>query len=283
MALLSVTAHRWFYRVWANKTSVLGGVLAIVSFSLAHYAGFLMKVPLQIVSVAGVQLANGVTTTFLFYVFFCAVVARVLTSMFQLVVLPILALTDRGVFRKMDWGQQRRFVRSHRQTIKWEGSVWFIVQAFLFILVTLAVYVKFTVTWISGAGLVISMILVVLSGLFRSGFFLQPKPRTFIRKIKTRDTRSGLAASAAFVTITAASIIVAFFLGGMRASLLRDQAPQMIVTKEFTGKAAVIASSETALLLYQKQADQQRYIYSTPEFTATTETKPVFPPIGARQ
>ena len=286
MQFIFPSSRNWFYEMWHHKASVLGGVLAIISLSLAHYAGFLMKVPLQIVAVAGMPLAKGVTATFLFYMFFCAVFARVLTSMLQLVVLPFLALTDRlerGFSRKMDWRHQRRFVRSHTQIIKWEGHIWFAIQALLFLLLMLGIYVKFTITWVSGVGLFTSIVLVFLSGLVRSGFFLQPSPGTFSRKFKRRPARSGRAASAAFVTIAAALIIVAFFMGGMRASLLRDQEPQMTLTKDFTGMATVIASSEGALLLFQKQGIELRYIYSTPEFVTSMETKPVFPPIGSRK
>jgi hypothetical protein len=286
MPITFLPGRSWLHEAWHHKTSVLAGVLAIVSLSLAHYAGFLMKVPLQIVAVAGMPLAKGVTATFLFYVFFCAVFARVLASMLQLVVLPFLAVTDRlerGFRRRMDWPHQRRFVRSHSQTIKWEGYIWIAIQALLFLLLMLAIYVKFTITWISGVGLLTSIVLIVLSGLVRSGFFLQPIPNTFIRKIKSRPARSGHVASAAFVTTTAALIIVAFFMGSMRASLLRDQGPHMIVTKEFTGMATVIASSEGAILLFQKQDAELRYIYSAPEFTASIETKSVFPPIGSKK
>jgi hypothetical protein len=285
MQFISIFERVWLHEVWRHKTSVLGGVLAIISLSLAHYAGFLMNVPLQILAVAGMPLAKGVTATFLFYVFFCAVCARVLTSILQLVILPLIALADRlerGFRRRMDWSHRRRFVRSHSQTIKWEGVAWIFFQAFLFLLSMLAIYVKFTITWTSAAWLLLSIILVVLSGLVRCGFFLQPKPKIFYRKIKARRARSGRAASAAFVTITGALIIVAFFMGAMRAQLLRDQAPHRIVTKEFTGQAAVIASSDGALLLFQRQGAEMRYIFSAPEFTASMETKSVFSPIGSR-
>lgn len=279
-------SHHWLKEAWHHKTSVLGGVLAIVSLSLAHYAGFLMKVPLQIVAVAGLPLAKGVTATFLFYVFFCAVFARVLISILQLITLPFLAAIDRlghGFRRKMDWSHQRRFVRSHSQTIKWEGYIWIALQALIFISLMLGIYVKFTITWLSGVGLFTSIVFIALAGLFRSGFFLQPKLSTFIQKIKKRPVRSGRAASAVFVTVTAALIIVAFFFGSMRASLLRDQEPHMIVTKEFTGAATVIASSEGTLLLFQKQGIEFRYLYSAPEFTTSLETKSVFPSIGTNK
>jgi hypothetical protein len=72
-----------------------------------------------------------------------------------------------------------------------------------------------------------------------------------------------------------ALIIGAFFVGDMRATLLRNQAQHMVVTKEFTGKASVIASSEGALLLFQKQEQGHRYIYSAPEFTATIDIEQV--------
>lgn len=285
MQSISVPGRSWLYEAWHYKISILGGLLAIVSLSLAHYAGFLMKVPLQIVAVAGMPLAKGVTATFLFYVFFCAVFARVLTSILQLAFLPFLAATDRlerGFRRRMDWRHQRHFVRSHSRIIKWEGYIWIFIQAVTFLLLMLAIYVKFTITWISGVGLFISITLIVLSGLVRSGFFLQPKPSTFIRKIKSRPKVSGRATSAVFVTATAALVIVAFFMGSMRASLLRDQEPQIIVTKEFTDMATVIASSDGSLLLFQKQGVEFRYIYSAPEFTASIETKSVFPPLGTK-
>ena len=136
-------------------------------------------------------------------------------------------------------------------------------------------------SWLYGIGLCTSIVLVSMSGLVRSGFFLQPKPRPFIKKIKTRQKRYGSVISATFMTVTAALIIVAFVMGSMRASLLREQEPQMIVAKEFRGMATVIASSDGALLLYQKQGAELRYIYSSSDFTASIESKPVFPPIGS--
>jgi glucan phosphoethanolaminetransferase (alkaline phosphatase superfamily) len=286
LLLKSSLRQGWLHEAWQRKASLLSGALAILSLSLAHYAGFLMKAPLQIVAVAGLPLAKGVTATFFFYVFFCAVFARVLISMLQLVTLPFFAATDRvegGLHRKMSWSRQRRFVRSHSQIIKWEGYIWISLQAALFLLIMLGIYVKFTMTWRSSFGLMLSIIFVILSVLVRSGFFLQPKPTIFIKKIQRRPTHSGRAASAAFSTMTAALIIMAFSMGSMRANLLRDEEPHMVVTKEFTGKANIIASAEGALLLFQKQDDEFRYIYSTPEFTASMETKPVFPPISANK
>jgi len=279
-------SRTWLYEVWNHKASVLGGILAIISLSLAHYAGFLMKVPLQIVAVAGMPLAKGVTATFLFYMFICAVLARVLVSMLQLIVVPTFALTDRletGFSWKMNWKKRRRFARSNTQTINLEGYLWIYIQSLFFLLLMLAIYVKFKVTWISGIGLLVSAILIPLSGLVRSGFFLQPIPRTFAKKIKERPIRSGRAASAVFVTIMAALIILAFFMGVMRASLLRDQNPQLTMTKDFTGMAAVIASSGGELLLFQKKDVEIRYIYFTPEFTTSVESNSVFPSIGSKK
>jgi hypothetical protein len=285
MLNISLFGFRWFYGAWHHKTSVIGGILAVISLSLAHYAGFLMKVPLQIVAVAGMPLVKGVTATFLFYVFFCAVFARVLTSILQLAVLPFIGAADRSpdFYRKMDWSRQRRFVRSHSGTIKWEGLIWVAIQSLMFLLMMLSIYVEFSGTWTSVAGLVASIILIIMTGLLRSGFFLQPKPRIFLKKIKARPVRAGRAASAAFVTTTSALIIVAFFMGTMRASLLRDQQEHSIVTKEFVGKAAVIASADGVLLLLQKKESEMRYIYSTAEFTAAIETKSVFPPLGTKK
>ncbi len=283
MHSLPLLTRIWPSKVWQHKGALISGFLAIVSLSLAHYAGFLMNVPLQIVSVAGLSFAKNVTATFLFYLFFSAVIARVLSSVLQLVVLPFVAINDLPrLGRPIEWSQQRRFVRSHTQTIKWEGAVWVVVQGFVFFFMMLALYLKFATTWVSVTMLLISVAAIIASGLMRSGFFLQPKPKSFIRKTTTRPARSGRAISAAFVTTTAAMIVVAFFMGGMRASLLRDQVSQRVVSKEFEGKATVIASAEGALLLYQKEGTEFRYVYSSPEFTTSIESKDVFPPIGSK-
>lgn len=262
---------------WNQKSAVLIGVMALLSLSMAHYAGFLMSVPLSIVAVAGPTLAGGVTATFLFYMFFCLVIARVLAAMMQLITLPVLPLIDRiayGFALPMTWEQRRRFVRKHTETITWEGGVWALVRLILFLLCMLALYVEFTMTWVTALVLLGSVMSVVLSGLFKAGFALQLKPRTFFRKIKTRPTRMGGIASAAFVTITGASVITGFLMGGMRAELLRSQQPHMVTAKDFKGMAAIIASSNGSLLLYQKQDEERRYIYTAPEFSASWESRP---------
>ncbi|WP_062066415.1 hypothetical protein [Cellvibrio sp. OA-2007] len=283
MQVNSLPNRSWLHQVWNYKTSIIGGFLAIVSLSLAHYAGFLMKVPLHIVAVAGMPLAKSVTATFLFYLFFSAVSARVITSMLQLILLPFFAVLDRlepGFRRRMNRADQRRFVRSHSRTIKWEGYIWLIIQALFFLLLMLGIYVKFSINLANGVALFASLAFIILSGLVRSGFFLQPKLHTFIRKIKSRPARSGRAVSGAFVTVTGALIIISFLLGGMRANLLREQEPHFVMTKEFSGRATVIASAEGSLLLFQKEGSELRYIYFSTDFTATIETKPVFSPLN---
>lgn len=270
----------WVHKILDHKASLIGGVLAIISLSLAHYAGFLMKVPLQIVAVAGGSLAKGVTATFLFYLFFCAVSARVIASVLLIALLPALAIQDRlegGIRREMSWSSQRRFVRSHTRTIKWENYIWLFIQSLIFLLLMLAIYVKFSMTWISGLVLIGSVLLIALSGLVRSGFFLQPKWKTFVRKNKSRPARFSRVVSASIVTVTGALIVVAFLLGGMRGNLLRSQEPGLVLTKDFVGMATVIASSGDELLLFQKKGNDFRYIYSAAGFTASFETAPVFP------
>ncbi|OIN04576.1 hypothetical protein BFS86_20280 [Shewanella algae] len=268
-----------------HKTSLIGVLLGILSLSLAHYAGFLMKVPVQIIAVAGAPLAPGVTATFLFYMFFCAVCARVMASMFQLAFLPFMAAMDRldrGLFRRMSWSNQRHFVKSHTQTIRWESYYWLALQSVLFLLLMLAIYVKFDMGWFSGAALASSLLLVLLTGLVRSGFFLQPKVKVFIRKIKSRPARARLAASATLVTATGASIVVSFILGVMRADLLRNQSPQLVITENFSAMAAVMASSESELLIFQKKGLDSRYVYFASNLITTIEPKDVFEPIGSQ-
>lgn len=145
-----------------------------------------------------------------------------------------------------------------------------------------AIYVKFNIGWFSGIALVASLLLVLLTGLVRSGFFLQPKIKVFIRKIKGRPVFGRRAASAIIVTPAGASIVVSFILGVMRADLLRNQNPQIVIMEKFSAMAAVIASSESELLIFQKKGVESRYVYFAPNFITAIESKDVFPPIGSR-
>ena len=129
--------RRILSQAWNYKLSAIGGVFALASLSLAHYAGFLMVFPLPILAIAGLTLAKGVTATFLFYVFFIAICARVFTSLFVLFLLPVWTLVDRcqRVSRKLlNFSSQRRFVRSHTRTINSEGYFWLLMQALMFVL-----------------------------------------------------------------------------------------------------------------------------------------------------
>ena len=223
--------QRILNQAWTNKLSVIGGVFALASLSLAHYAGFLMVFPLPILAIAGLTLAKGVTATFLFYVFFTAICARVFTSLFVLLLLPVWTLADRhqgGSRKLLNFSYQHRFVRLHTRTIKSEGYIWLLMQALIFVFFMLITYVEFSITWRIGTVLCVFSILFILSGLVRSGFFLQPRMSIFINKTKHRPARSSRVAIAVFGTVTGTLIIVSFCLGFMRSTLLRNQTPQMV-------------------------------------------------------
>lgn len=286
MNIVSIVSN-WLNEAWNHKNSVLGGILALLSLSMAHYVGFSIHVPLQIVTVAGLPLIKNVTATFLFYVFFTAVIARISTSILLLFILPAIAASDRlgeGFKRKMSWPHQRRFVRSHTRIIKWEGYLGVGFQVVLFLALMFGLYTDSSITWTSGLGVAGILTLVILSGLVRAGFFLQPKSSIFVSKIKRSKERASLAASAALVTGVTILLIASFVLGVMRMTLLLKQTPQMTITKEFTGKATVIASADGALLLFQRHDTATRYIYSSQEFTTSFEANnSVFPPIGNKK
>lgn len=279
MNKVTVLEFTWISHLLRHKASVIGGIFAIISLSLSHYAGFLSNVPLQIVSVAGSPLAKSVTTTFLFHMFFCAVFARVITSVLQVVILPYFILNDRieaGMRSKMSLANLKRFIRAHKRTIKWEGVVWTGLQFIIFLLLVLGIYIKFSLNWISGVGIFVALILITVTGLVRAEFFLQPKIRVFFRKCRRRPSRAGKLTSAVFATATVTLVIVAFLLGVMRASLLRDQKEYAVITREFNGIASVIASSGDEILFFQKKDGEFRYVYSAPNFTVSFESKPVF-------
>lgn len=260
----------------SHRGRISNGILAAVSIALAHYAGFVFNLPLQILAASGRSLAPGVTATFLFYVGLCAVVARVGIGILQPILLLQLLTTDRvehGI-ELSNIRKKRKYVRSYHQLLKNEGSVWLVCQAILFTTLILWLYIDFTLTWTSGLSVLTALLLIVITGLFRSKFLLMPRWVVFKKRLKNSSSSQANVASAAFVTITSALVVTSFLMGHMRMELLVKSAPQQITNDYFSGYAKLIANSGSSTLLLEENDGNYRYIYVTSEYALTVESKP---------
>lgn len=260
----------------AHKGRILTSLLAIASVSLAHYAGFVIGLPLQIVAAAGGAMAPGVTTTFLFYVALCVVLARVAVGVLQIFLLPQVLFTDRAEhgYKLQGIRKKRKYIRSYNRLQRNEGYIWFGLQALIFIACLLGLYIDFKFTWQSGVAVLLALFFIALSGAFRARFLLILNWTLFIKRIKHRNSFRLNAASAVFVTIASALVITSFFIGSMRMSMLKKANPQQITNQYFAGYAKLLASSGSSTLLFEEDENRARYIYATSEYALAIESKP---------
>lgn len=269
----------------SNKNRIINSFFALTSIALAHYAGFLMVIPVQIVAAAGGAMAPGVTATFIFYVAFCAVVARAAVGIIQLIIIPFFLLHDRIIhgFKLQGINKKRRYVRSYYSLLRNEGYLWLGLQASIFLVALFGLYVDFTFTWKSGTFVILAIAGVLLSGAFRAKYLLILKWKVFLERFRGRDSFRLNAASAAFVTITSALVVASLCLGVMRMSLLKKAAPQQVSNEYFTGYAKLLASSGSSTLLYEEVKDDGRYIYAASDYAIAIESKKNSFPVISRK
>lgn len=260
----------------AHKGRLLNTFFALAAISLAHYAGFILWLPLQIMAASGGALAAGVTATFVFYVALCAVVSRVVIGMVQ----PFLLLYLVGAGRVeqgyslQSWKKKRKFVRSYNNLMDNEGYYWLSAQVLLFVTFLPTIYLEFTLTWKSGLGLLIVLFFISLVVLLRARFLLSLSWTFFVRRFENRTASKNNMASALLVSIASALVVASFVMGSMRMASLKSAQPQQITNEYFTGYANLIASSGSSTLLYEHAEGKARYIYVTSDYALAVESTP---------
>lgn len=259
-----------------HKLKVLTSILTLTSICFAHYAGFILYLPTQIVAAASSSLATGITLTFLSYVMICAVFARVIVGFFQTFLPPITLLITRfenGVNLKA-MKRKIKYVESYDGVLKMDSIVWLFFQMMTFIFLLLVLYVDVNYSN-RGLGLFLLVSLfMILSWALRSKLLLVGNINGFIRRIKRRQKFKANAISASLLTFATTLILVSFLMGKMRVNMLKEASPQQITNSYFIGYANLLASSGTASLLLERDGDYRRYIYATSEFVLTVESEP---------
>jgi len=260
----SIVLHKW---------RILAIFLALVSVSIAHYAGFIMHIPTRIVAVSGATLIPGVTAIFLFYLSLSTVVSRV----FFTVILPFvwLAVTILSRFSNglvlSTFGNKKGFVSSCKGLVANEGLLSYCFQALMSITLMFGLYTDFSFSWRDffwGCG---AFSLFLFLWLLRSGFVCQPNWSKFCLKFKKRQSVKFSVIASAFVTGGSLLVVASFFLGMMRAEQLRSAKPVNITSVNYTGVANVLASTGSATLITGKDENGFWYIYATKDMSVLAE------------
>jgi len=255
-----------------------------MSISLAHYAGFLSKVPLQIVAASGSDLIIGVTGTFIFYISFCAIMSRVMVGIllpFLLTILLFAGRVEQG-FRLKSISKKKKFIKHYNYMVANENIFVTLVQLVVFLPLMLKLYVdtEYSVPFIVLA--ITAILFVVLSGLFRTKFLLQCSWNKFTNRMKCRPVEKDHVTSAVIFTAISSLVILSYVMGLMRMDLLKSATPQQITNPYYQGYANLLASSGSFVLIYQHVNGEARYMYLASGYALAVESKPMsFPLLGS--
>ena len=270
--------------LYPNKGRVVGAVISVVSISLAHYAGFLSKVPLQIVAASGANLILGVTATFIFYISFSAILARVIVWFFLPFLLLLFVATGRAEhgFKLKGMSKKKKFVKNYNGMIENENLIVLLAQLGMFALIMPGLYLDPKFSWSSATLFVVVLFLVVLSGLFRAKFLLLFNIDSYMKRLKKRSDEKINAVSAALFTAITALVVSSYAMGLMRVNMLTMSEPQQITNRYFIGYANLLASSGSSALVYEKADGKARYMYLTADYALAVESEPKsFPLLGS--
>jgi len=270
-------------RLFLNGNRTVNTIILIISILFAHYVGFLSQVPLQILAASGSNLVFGITTTFLFYIAFSAILARILVLAIYPLLLPffIADIHLRHTFKLQNLSQKKKFVQNYNNILKNENLALIVLQLILFLTILPSIYLDPIPSWKTILPLVTIFLLIVISGLFRAKFLLLFSIKKYINRIKKYSYEKINALSATLLTIAMALVILSFIMGKMRIEMLINSQPQQITNQYYRGYANFLASSDSSTLLFEKKNGKMRYIYVTDNYALAVESEPKsFPLLG---
>jgi len=272
---MSISNHK-LTSLFPINTRTTGAIVSIASISLAHYAGFLSAVPLQIVAASGPDLALGVTATFLFYTSFSAILARIVAPFLITYILVMLVFIERAEHgTKLETlSKKKKFVRSYSSLIDNETYLATALQIGLFIIIMSATYLEPSPSWTSATLLTIASILLALPGLLKTRFLLLLNIKKYLNRIYKRPHERARAISAGLLTTITALVVSSYTMGLMRINMLTNSEPQQITNRYFKGHANLLATSGSSALVYEKINNQERYMYLTADYALAVESEP---------
>lgn len=243
--------------------------------SLAHYIGFVSELPSEIIASANSSLVLGATGPFVAYGILAFGASKVFTGVLQFIMPPIHLLFDRlqiGM-RRMTWGEARKFIKSHNNSIAVEPYAFalfhFIIAIFLFF----ALYINFKLSLYTGIVLIACLAYMALTTLLKSSFFYRPKINDYIKKIKGRSNFRQRIGAAFIIAMAPVLVILSFAVGYERMRFLMNLQERQIHNNYYSGYANFLASANGMLLIVEKNEAGRRFLLFTPEYAMGTENK----------
>jgi hypothetical protein len=270
--------------------NLLRATLAVFSCSAAHYAGFVVSLPLSVIEMVATGFAVEFVALFWFFVFVSILLAKGLIAVLQGVRATATIIVERvhAAFRGRLGA--RTFLRYQDQKAGF-GVFWFAINAATFSFSFWIVYlhggavianiVRREARWITDAHLIQlfifnAMSLLILPILFYQfrGLLLAPKAflsrmRSPSRRLKTMQTLSE-----AFYPVAAFSVILSFAAGVARFNTLVERPDMTYIDARYSTTGAVLLRNSNMTLLLEGKRRTRRYLLFHPHFIASVSDSP---------
>lgn len=247
----------------ATAISVIKAALAFLSLGTVHYVGFLMGVPLEIVSIASLKFMANFVATFTFYLTLCYMVAKVLSfavsQFYYSSLAPLAALTF--VVSKVlpDW-LKKPARKMHRETNVVEKLIYWASFVFVFVFTFNFSYLKFNhstvggMTWVWAGG-------ICLAALLKSGILIRPKAQ--IQRVLDRKRvalRKALVRDYSYL-IAGLVMVLSFYAGVLRFEKIMTERLVDFRSEVYQGQVHVLLNAEGAYLLVGSGSGGMEFLY----------------------
>lgn len=253
--------------------NLLSLIALMLSAASAHYLGFLMHIPFEMLSVIAEKFLADFILTFVFYATLSLTMSRVIAfSLSQVVSSETSALAALSLRLRRHWpGKFNKFgIRAFKENSKLENfSYWLILITALLFTLNFS-YFKISLNGIgSTSWLIISAI--ITSVVFKAGF-LNRNPIETIRRIsdKKRVRFRKQLAQLLIRSGTGLALVFSFYSGIFRYEKIMEEKPLHFSSKIYNAQANILLSSKDKFFLVEKTSPK-RYTYTDNEKTITYE------------
>lgn len=245
---------------------IISGLITFFSISFAHYAGFFMQVPVELVSVFRTAFLIPTTTSFIFYSTLSSVISLIVLFILYSCVFCVLLLVNRITlfFINKNLKNILWFVRVYNRAVDGESFITFCFRILAFIMFMFMVYMNASLTTKGWFFLIALIFVIFLSILIRTKYLLVFNHKMFLYKVSNYPRFRVRFFSVSLFCLASLLIICSFFIGVMRMNYLLDQKSVLVNRGCFVGSGKILANDGDRLLLAEtKEGDDKifRFVF----------------------
>ncbi|CAI8910995.1 MULTISPECIES: hypothetical protein [Pseudomonas] len=237
--------------------------LTLASLGTAHYMGFIMAVPFEVLSIISITFLVGFVGVFTFYVTLCYLVAKVFSfaiSQFYYSFIAPFAACVYAAGRIKPGRLRKAAVRLHKETPLAEKIAYGLVMVIAFPLLLNFSYLKFDFS--DAGGMVISLTLgIIAAAILKSGILIRGKAQIARIRDKRRVALRRRLLKEYLYLVVGMLLCLSFYAGMVRFQKVLGEDQIHLSGHGYTGDVHVIFNSAGAYLAIEDSGRERVFIY----------------------